>query len=237
MNSQLPPQALLALLQVTDSLAPIGAFAQSYGLEGLVQQGSLRGGRDLAECLDGLIRHTLATADLVGVIQAHRAATAGELDRLSELDEIVSALKVAREAREASLGLGRRLLTNAALLAHAPLLDEYRAQLAERLAVGRAGGHHCVVYAVVSQALGIAEQPAALGYGYSFASGVVSAALRLGIVGQREAQTILRGQWPALEAVAAQAGSIPPEDMSAFAPAIEIAMMRHERAPARLFAS
>src|SRR5688572_29593262 len=69
--------ALLALLQLADTSAPIGGYAHSYGLEGLTQEGMLRDGRALRQVLDAAIRHSISTADMVGVVQAFRAAAAG----------------------------------------------------------------------------------------------------------------------------------------------------------------
>src|SRR5438105_7913773 len=89
--TELVPEALLALLQVSDSAAPVGGYAHSYGLEGLVQQGTLVDGLGLRQLLDNTLRAALASSDLVGVVQAHRAAAAGDLDRLGRLDALFSA--------------------------------------------------------------------------------------------------------------------------------------------------
>ncbi len=223
----------MGLLQIADSLAPLGGYAHSYGLEGMAQQGVLRHGGDVRALLHTTILHSLASADLVLLIHAHRAAREEKPEALVEIDALCSALKAAREPREASLGVGRRLLANAANLAHSARLDRYRALVAE----GRCGGHHCVAFGVLAEALGLDEVAAALGYGYTFASGAVSAALRLGLLGQSEAQAILHDAWPALTRAARQAATRTLDDCSAFMPALEIAQMRHERASSRLFSS
>lgn len=232
MTSQLP-ETLLALLQLTDASAPVGGYAQSYGLEGLMQLGGLSDGRTLRDVLDGLLEHSLATADLVGVVQAHRAAVANDTDTLVALGALLSAQKVAREARESSVGLGKRLLSNAANLTDAALLESYRSLVR----LNRCQAHHCVVFGLVTQALGIAEEPAALGFGYTALAGAVSAALRLGILGQSEAQVIMKDEWSPLAAAVARARTLNIGDIRSFAPMLEIAMMGHERAYSRLFSS
>jgi urease accessory protein len=227
------PVALVALLQLTDSSAPIGAYAQSDGLEGLAQLGRLPDGLALCDVLDGLIKHSLATADFVGVIHAHRAAAANDVNTLVMLGDLLNAQKIAREAREASLGLGKRLLSSAANLTSAPLLESYRA-------LAREDGcqpHHCVVFGVVTQTLEIPEEPAALGYGYTVVAGAVSAALRLGVLGQSEGQSIMKREWPAIVDAVARARIAEVAHISSFTPLLEIAMMRHERAYSRLFSS
>ena len=97
--------------------------------------------------------------------------------------------------------------------------------------------HHAVAFGVVAQTLGIDARGAALGFGYVVVAGVVSAALRLGLVGQNEGQRILRDAWPALEESIDRALGVGRGELAAFAPLTEIAMMRHERAYTRLFAS
>lgn len=227
------PQALLALLQLTDANAPVGGYALSHGLEGLEQLGGLADGGVLRDVLDGVLQHSLATADLVGVVHAHRAAAANDIDTLLELGTLFTAHKVAREAREASLGLGRRLLANAANLTESSLLDSYRALVR----LDRCQAHHCVVFGLVTHALRIAEEPAGLGFGYTVLAGAVSAALRLGVLGQSEAQVIMKDEWVPLVEAVARARTMDIADISSFAPMLEIAMMGHERAYSRLFSS
>jgi urease accessory protein len=227
------PEALVALLQLTDANAPVGGYAQSHGLEGLVQLGGLSDGRALRDVLDSLLKHSLATADLVGVVHAHRAAAAEDIDCLLELGTLFTAQKVAREAREASLGLGKRLLSNATNLTNARLLQAYRALVS----LDRCEAHHCLVFGIVTQALDIAEEPATLGFGYTVLAGAVSAAIRLGLLGQNEAQLILKNEWGPLVEAVARARSLDVAQISSFAPMLEIAMMRHERAYSRLFSS
>jgi urease accessory protein len=227
------PQAWLALAQLTDSGAPVGGYAHSHGMEGLAQLGFLGDGSALHQTLEALLHHSLATADLAGVVHAHRAAAAGDLATLVTLGTLLSAQKLAREARASSLGLGKRLLANAANLTDSPLLASYRAL--ER--AGRCDAHHCLAFGAVAQALGVAEEPAALGFGYTVLAGAVSAGQRLGVLGQNEAQQLLRRLWPHLTSAVATARRIGMADMRSFSPLLEIAMMRHERAYSRLFSS
>jgi urease accessory protein len=94
-----------------------------------------------------------------------------------------------------------------------------------------------VVFGVVTQALEIPEEPAALGYGYTVVAGAVSAALRLGVLGQSEGQSIMKREWPAIVDAVARARIAEVAHISSFTPLLEIAMMRHERAYSRLFSS
>jgi urease accessory protein len=226
-------QTWLALVQLTDSSSPIGGYAHSHGVEGLAQLGALADGAALRHTIEALLQHSLATGDLAGVVHAYRAAAAGDLPALATLGELFSAQKLAREARASSLGLGRRLLANAANLTDSRFLAAYRAE-------GRAGRcdvHHCLAFGAVAEALGLEQEPAALGFGYTVLVGMVSAGQRLGVLGQNEAQQLLRRLWPSLTSAVASARSVSVDEIRSFAPTLEIAMMRHERAYSRLFSS
>ena len=60
-------------------------------------------------CRDWL-RYCAVPTDGAAVAHAHRRAAAGDLDALVDLDHIAGALKLSREAREASFKTGRALL-------------------------------------------------------------------------------------------------------------------------------
>ena len=54
----------LALMQLADSSFPSGSFTLSHGLECLVQDGQLRGSKDLQTFLRLLLRNKVGVTDL-----------------------------------------------------------------------------------------------------------------------------------------------------------------------------
>ena len=71
--------------------------------------------------------------------------------------------------------------------------------------------------------------------GYSTASGLIAAAVRLGRIGAVEAQAVLAALLPAIADLSAP---VPPDaEIESFMPWVDAAASRHVRAHLRLFAS
>jgi urease accessory protein len=228
------PAVLLAALQLGDSLFPSGAFAQSAGLETLVADAEVRDAAGLGALLRTHLRHRLARADLPVLMAAHAAAAAGDLDTVCEADRMLVAVKLAREERVASTRMGQRIAIEAARLApDAAALALY----VEAVAGGHSPGNAAVALGLAAQAMGIPAPEAALLASYSFASSLVSAALRLMRVGHGDAQAVLLEGRPDMEAAVRWARAADWRDLRPCTPQLDIAGARHERAAARLFAS
>jgi urease accessory protein len=232
-------QSLLSVLQLTDSAYPSGRYTLSYGLESLVQSGHLGAPPDpltMTALLGDTIRFGVAPSDGLALACTHRAATAGgsvDLEGLAEVDGRLTAVKLAREARDASTRTGRAVLATATAAIGAPALASY----AERIKRGGSPGNHAVVVGLLSAVLGVPALEAVVAELYAFSSGWVSAAVRLGLVTHRAAQSLLhRGRLvivdAALEVVDQDIGRI-----SSCTPLLDVMAMRHEQAEVRLFAS
>ncbi len=98
-------RAWLAALQFSDSMFPSGAFTQSHGMETLVADGLVTHRDSMARMVEMSLLHRLATADLPALLAAHSADHA----QIVAIDHRLSAVKLAREEREASVRVGRRI--------------------------------------------------------------------------------------------------------------------------------
>jgi urease accessory protein len=219
------PAALLSALQLGDSAFPSGAFTQSYGLEALVAEGTVTCAADVEAVLADHLRHRLGRADLPSLLAAHRAAAAGDVELVARIDSALTAVKMTREERQASARIGTRLLAEADRLAPHPMLAACRP------------GNAAVAFALAGHALGLTAHESALTCSYSFASALVSASLRLLRMGHGEAQAVLRRSHVLIERAVEEAEQIGWEELSPFAPGLDLASAHHERQPARLFAS
>ena len=215
---------LLAALQLGDSAFPSGAFTQSYGLETLVAEHAVSNASDVEAVLAAHLRHRLAAADLPALLAAHRAAADGDIELVLRINAALTAIKMTREERQASHRMGARLMAEARRLAPHPILSA-------------SPDNAAVAFALAGLAMGLGTRESAITYGYSFASSLVSASMRLLRIGHGEAQGILRRSHPVIERAVDAAELVPWDAMCPFAPRLDLAIARHERSPARLFAS
>jgi urease accessory protein len=221
------------LLQTADALFPTGAYAHSLGFEEAVRLGIVRDERTLGDFLRLQMTPALERQELPYLRFAAAAGRAGDMAKLCALDEEISAWKLARETREASIQLGVRRLKALRVISAASLLDQY----GDCLAGGSARGHHLTVCGLQSVIENIPLEPALAAYFYQSLAAVCGAALKLFRIGQDGCQRALRAACVDAELTIQRSLAIERPDAGWFNPLLEIASMRHERADERLFIS
>ena len=221
---------LLALLQLCDSLFPIGGFGHSDGLEAATDAGLVAGGADLRDWMDASLREVFGRAEGPALLLAWRAFADGQCDALDELDACVYALRPSSASRQATRAMGGRLLaTWQQLWPHASVAT----WMARRPGIGTTLP---VAFAVASAGAGIDARSALTGYAYTRLAAAASAAMRLMPIGQHEAHGVLAGMLrlvPASVDGILERGDTP----SAFAPALDVAAMSQQYVHSRLFKS
>ena len=96
---------------------------------------------------------------------------------------------------------------------------------------------HPVVFGVVGNAAGLNLTDTALAFLHGFVTGLLGAAIRLGILGHLQAQQFSLDLAADIETVLFSASSMDLNQMYSCTPAIDLAQMRHTQLNARLFAS
>ncbi len=212
---------------------PIGAFAFSHGLEAAVASGAVRDRDALQLWLSAILASGGGRVDADIFRDAYRASSAGDIGGLTDANRRGVAFRATAETRLETTAQGEAFLAVCCAAWPSPFLD--------RWAEGLSGSGGAVCYAAVVGAAtaqaGIPLDCALLGYLQALASNLVSAGLRLGIIGQTDGQRIVA----ALESVisAAVAGALT-RDSDAFGSAtfaVELASMDHETQYSRLFRS
>ncbi|SHM48656.1 urease accessory protein [Pseudomonas asturiensis] len=237
--------ALLALQQA-DSFFPGGAVAWSWGLETLKTDGYLgsieripprrrqretRPDRSAEVCgfVEGQLRHRWNSFDRAFLVAAWQSAD--DLDQLMALDAQVEALTLAEELRQGSRRIGQALLG-----VHVALGTSGAASYQQRVLAGQTPGHLPVLQGLIWKHLGMHLEHCQLAAAHGLCTGLVSAAVRLGVIGHIDAQRVLTTMQPLIAQLLAQAPP-EPDNASGFTPMAEIAVMRHETQELRLFAN
>jgi urease accessory protein len=231
-------EALLAVLQLSDSGFPSGRYTLSHGLEAFAQEGLLEtpcAPDALAELLGDCIRFGVGPSDGIALACAHRAVDADggvDAERVVRIDRRLSAVKLAREGREASARTGR------ALLAAAPAVAGVRMRgYVDLVESEHTPGNHAVVLGLLSALLGIPPFDAVVGELSAFATGWAAAAVRLGLTDHLSVQFVLRHIHPVLVEAAERAVVGDVDDIASCTPLPDLMSMRHEHAEVRLFSS
>lgn len=214
-------------LQHGDSFFPGGAIALSAGLETLVQDGEVGSAEQVEAFLNGQLGGRWATFERPVLVAAHRSGA--DLDRVADIDRLVDAQTLAAELRKGSVQSGGALLGVHVKLG-TPNAQEYR----DRVLASTAPGHNPVVQGLVWRGAGISEPTAEAMSAHTFCVGIIGAALRLGVVGHTDAQAMLSRARPGIAALLS-APCVGPDEICAFSPHQEIAVMRHETMSYRLF--
>lgn len=220
------PPALLCWLSPS---FPTGAYAYSHGLEWAVEAGDIRDDVTLRSWLVELLRDGVGRNDAILLAQAHRAARAGDIARLQEVNDLALALAPAAELRLETSQQGRSFLDVVSDAWPADRLREHAARFDEvalPVALALAAACHDLPLATTARA-----------YLTSLVQNLVSAALRLAPIGQSAGQRVIAGLMPEILAVAAEALTLDLDDVGGATFRADLGSLRHETQYTRLFRS
>jgi len=222
-------RALLAALQHADSFFPSGTVSFSWGLEALRSDGLVRTADDVALFIAALLRHRWATGDRPVLAAAHTAGD--DLEAVRALDHLQEAMALAHELRAGSRRMGAALLG-----VHARLGTRNAASYRAWVLADQAPGHVAVMQGLLWRGIGLDLEIALTIGAHGFCVGLIGAALRLGLIGHVEGQRCLASLHDLIaEALKSPLPNL--DEISTFGPACDIAFMRHEVQPGRLFAN
>ncbi len=217
-------QALLSLLQLSDSALPIGGFSHSWGLETWVARGVVDSPKSAESAVRTLVEFTAAPFDGAACAIAHRLSCRDDERGFIELNRLLDAGRWCAEPARASTALGdrlRRLALEAGLIGSFP---DCRA-------------HHGAVFGWLTGKLCIDRSQAASAYLFSAAASLISACVRLVPLGHTDGQAILARMKPKITELADACVTAALEDIQSFAPLNEWACREHETLHTRLFQS
>ncbi|WP_181168310.1 urease accessory protein UreF [Mesorhizobium sp. B2-5-3] len=223
MTDQPSGVALLRLMAWLSPVFPVGGFSYSHGLERAAHDGLVTDAASLAAWLETLVEMGSAWNDAVLFAESWRNARDG--GDPAEVATLAEALAGSRERHAETMLQGAAFLKAAAAWP-TPVLERLPADCAYCVAVGAVAGGN-----------GIALQDALSAFLQAFFSNLVQAAIRLGVIGQSGATSLLAGFEPLALATAARASRSTLDDLGGCAFVSDIVAMQHETQYSRLFRS
>jgi urease accessory protein len=209
---------------------PVGAFAYSHGLEWAHEAGDVTDAESLGVWLVDLLEHGAARNDAILLAAAYRAAGEGDDAALREVAELAVALSTSAERRLETSTQGDAFALAVAKawpcepVARLRLLVD--GPIAYPVALGvAAAGHGLELPDVLAAAL------------LGFVQNLVSAAIRLGVVGQTDSQRVIAVLMPTVQALACEAQTLTLDDCGGAAFRSDLASLHHETQYTRLFRS
>jgi urease accessory protein len=207
---------------------PVGAFAYSHGLEWAHEAGDIADAEDLRDWLTTLVERGALHNDAIILAAAYRAALLSDAREPVDINELALALATSRERRLETATQGSAFLLAirkswpCATLEFLNPEEEIAYPIAVALA---AAGHNLPLDATLHM------------YCLGFISNLVSAAIRLGIIGQTDGQRVIAALMPVVLETARSCASKNLDELGGSAFRSDLASLRHETQYTRLFRS
>lgn len=216
--------ALLRLMTWFSPAFPIGAFGFSHGLETAIREQRVGDAGGLAEWIAGLVEFGSGWTDAVLFKLAWAATSEPEL---AELAELAAALAPSLERHRETLQLGAAFLKAAGAWSSSAVEGERRLALTPYPV---AAGAACAAAAIPLTA-------ALTAFLHAFAANLVSVAIRAAPLGHSAGVAVMAALEPILVDTVRRAAAAGADDLGGCAILSDIAAMRHETLPGRLFIS
>ncbi|PWJ61386.1 MULTISPECIES: urease accessory protein UreF [unclassified Fibrobacter] len=228
--------ATLRMIQVCDSLFPIGAFTLSNGLETLIANKTITNGETLQEYVSSFL-NVLPYNDLGVMMLSYDHAA--DFDYIQNLDSFSMALKAPEEVRTGSKKLCSRFLKIYGEFEGAknncfPSLDFYRDEVLKN---GSCIGNHAIAIGLFANDIGLNKEEAASIYTYSLLNAIVTNGVKMIPLSQMVGQKILSNSQKKIIQAVQRACTLDMDDLGVGGTGIDIAGMKHEELYSRLYMS
>ena len=224
---------LLNILQICDSAFPIGSFNRSYGMETYLREDIICDAHTFNKWLTMFFENQYLYNEGLAIKLVYELMEKNEIEKIWEIDHLVTVQNVAMESREGAKLIAYRKLDVVLELFDIDLLKVYKKKIED----GECYGNPAVVFSILVFSLGIEKQTAIAAYGYSVASTLVQSAVRAIPLGQKDGQIILQNTLGKLEEISKKIETLSIDDLGYNIPGFEISQMNHETLTFRLFMS
>jgi urease accessory protein len=208
---------------------PVGAFSFSHGLEAAAEARIVHNRASLQDWIAAIVARGAGRIDADILREAHRAAQAGDAGALGSANQRGVAFRGTAETRLETTAQGRAFLETCVTA----WPDQFLSDFAK---ASTAIGYAATVGAAMARSA-VSLEWALTGYLQAMAANLVSAGLRLGIIGQTDGQRILAALEPIIGAAVTGALTRDADAFGSATFAVELTSMAHETQYTRLFRS
>jgi urease accessory protein len=216
------------LLQIWLSPAfPVGSYAYSHGLEFAAQRSWVKDRDTLTAWLRDLAAFGSLHNDLILLAAAWRATTARDQAQLRDVADLAEALQPSAERHLETMQQGASFMAQVASAWPSPALH----------ALLHFAPAYPVAVAFAAAGHGVALDITLRGYATAFVSTLCSAAIRLSLIGQSDAQRVIADLLPDLFTRCHVASNSTLDDLGGASWYLDLASLGHETQYTRLFRS
>lgn len=205
---------------------PVGAFAYSHGLEWAYHAGLVGDATTLQDWLEDLVTRGSWHNDAILFALAHGLIMRRDRSGYQGLCALALALSASRERHQETIQQGNAMLI--AARASWPC---------ESLELTEGDTPYPLALAILTAGHGLTREQVLLPYGLAFVQNLVSASIRLGIIGQTAGQNILAALVPTVTTQAQKASDATLDDLANTAFMADFASLQHETIDTRIFRS
>ncbi|MDR0875464.1 MAG: urease accessory protein UreF [Clostridiales Family XIII bacterium] len=223
---------ICSLLQFAGGTFPTGAFSHSFGFETYVYENAVCDLAEFQAFADSYLRSVLGGTEAPFVAAVCRHAVDGNTERIRECNELLTAMRLTKESREASIKTGKAFLRVAAALF--PDAPEMKCLLELQ---DCPGVNYATAFGVTLTLAGLDAADVVSAYVFSGLSSLIQCGVKLIPLGNTEAQFLLFRMQDQVTDVCAAALLTDLSDVCNFTPCLDIASVKHEDLPSRLYIS
>lgn len=220
--------ALLKLLQLASPSLPVGAYSYSEGIETLVEQGMIANEQSLKHWLEQELKYGAVRIEAAVMVRAYQTAMVNDVTALNKWNYWLSAARETEELRQQSWQMGRSLMR---------LLLELQPQLACIINAVASPGNFAIAFGIAAAHWQIDLLSAILGYLHSWATNLITAAIKLIPLGQTAGQRLLLDLQQNLYSAAQVILVLEDDELSSCSWGLSLSSMAHETQYTRLFRS
>ncbi len=225
------------LMQVNDSVFPIGGYTQSYGLETYILKDLVRDEEKAYEYISTNLKTTYLYSELLSASLAYDAAKAGDLKKVMELDDIMHVIKSPQEIRDASLKLGSRFVKTISTTTEIKFESEIFNRYLEKVNNKEVVPNHAIAYGVFCAAINVDKTTALSFYLYAATSAMVTNSVKAVPLSQTQGQQILYKCSKLFTEIIEKVKTLDESMLGLSMPGFDTRCMQHETLYSRLYMS